>query len=127
MNKSLLVVDDSPDITFALKKLFEEELGEYKVIIAETGEKCLEILNNCTIPDAIILDIMLPGIDGWETYERIKKNEKWSKIPIIFLTARSDCFTMGAGRFLGEGYVEKPFEPHELIRRVEKAITKYHS
>ncbi len=127
MNKTLLVVDDSPDVTFALKKLFEDELGDYKVTVAETGEECLEILNNSTIPDAIILDIMLPGIDGWETYERIKKNEKWSKIPIIFLTARSDYFTMGAGRFLGEGYVEKPFEPHELIRRVEKAITKYHS
>jgi DNA-binding response OmpR family regulator len=127
MKKTLLVVDDSSDITFALKKLFEEELGEYKVLIADTGEKCLEILKNNSIPDAIILDIMLPGIDGWETYERIKKNDKWSNIPIVFLTARSDYFTMGAGRFLGEGYVEKPFEPHELIRRVEKAITKYHS
>lgn len=127
MKKSLLVVDDSPDVTYALKQLFEEDLGEYKVIIAESGEDCLEILKSNIKPDAIILDIMLPGIDGWETYERIKKNESWSNIPIIFLTARSDYFTMGAGRFLGDGYVEKPFEPHELKRRVEKAITKYHS
>jgi CheY-like chemotaxis protein len=127
MKKSLLVVDDSPDVTYALKQLFEEDLGEYKVIIAESGEDCLEILKKNIKPDAIILDIMLPGIDGWETYERIKKNESWSNIPIIFLTARSDYFTMGAGRFLGDGYVEKPFEPHELKRRVEKAITKYHS
>jgi CheY-like chemotaxis protein len=127
MKKTLLVVDDSPDIRFALKKTLEDDLGDYKIVFAETGEQCLEFLTNNLHPDAIILDIMLPGIDGWETYERIKKNEKWANIPIIFLTARSDYFTSGAGRFLGDGYVAKPFQAHELIRRIEKAITKYHS
>ena len=51
MKKSLLVVDDSPDVTYALKKLFEEDIGEYKVIIAESGEDCLEILKSNIKPD----------------------------------------------------------------------------
>ena len=78
MKKTLLVVDDSTDVTITIKGVLEEESGDYKVIIAESGEQCLEILNENKIPDAILLDIMLPGIDGMETYKRIKKNDKWS-------------------------------------------------
>ena len=124
MTKTLLVVDDSPDITITIKNMLEEDQGNYKILIAESGEECLKLLKENFTPDAIILDIMLPGIDGLETYERIQKNEKWSKIPVIFLTARTDHFTEGAGRYLGDDFVQKPFEIDDLINRIENAIAK---
>ncbi len=125
MKKTLLVVDDSPDITLTIKGLLEEESGDYEVIVAESGEECLEILGKDFTPDAILLDIMLPGIDGLETYEKIRENDKWSNIPILFLTARTDQFTVGQGRFLGDDFIEKPFEIDDVKIRIERAIERH--
>ena len=122
MAKSLLVVDDSPDVTITIKTVLEEN-NDYNVHTVESGEECLDYLKD-HIPDAILLDIMLPGIDGLETYEKIKDNDKWSKIPVIFLTARTDHFTEGAGRFLGDDFIEKPFEMDDLKFRVDQAIAR---
>jgi DNA-binding response OmpR family regulator len=124
MKKTLLVVDDTPDITYTIKMLFEEVSDEYRVIISESGEDCLKLINEDYTPDVIILDIMLPGIDGWETYEKIKKNEKWSKIPVIILTACTDDFTRKIGRHLGDDYIEKPFEFEDLKNKIDKVISK---
>ena len=124
MKKTLLVVDDTPDITFTIKKLFEDLNGEYKVIISESGEDCLKLINEEFTPDVIILDIMLPGIDGWKTYGKIKKNDKWSKIPIIILTACTDDYTRGAGHHLGDYFIEKPFEFEDLKNKIEQVIKK---
>ena len=124
MKKNLLIVDDTPDITFTLKKLFEEVSGDYKVVISESGEDCLKLIKKEFTPDVILLDIMLPGINGWETLKRIKKNEKWSKIPIIILTACTDDYTRGAGRHIGDDFIEKPFEFEDLKNKVEQLVTK---
>lgn len=124
MKKTLLIVDDTPDITFTIKKLFEEANEDYKVVISESGEDCLKLIKDEFTPDVIILDIMLPGIDGWETFKQIKKNEKWSKIPVIILTACSDDYTRGTGRYLGDYFIEKPFEFEELKSKVEQVISK---
>jgi len=124
MKKTLLIVDDTPDITFTIKKLFEDVSGEYKVVISDSGEDCLKLIKEDFTPDVIILDIMLPGIDGWKTFEEIKKNKKWSKIPIIILTACSDDYTRGAGRHIGDDFIEKPFEFEDLKNKVEQAISK---
>ena len=125
MKINLLVVDDSPDITETIKALLEEESGDYKVVIAESGEECLKLLNENLNPDAIIMDIMMPGMDGMETYERIRENDKWSKIPVLFLTARTDQFAEGAGNFLGDDFIKKPFEIDDLKVRIEQAIDRY--
>jgi len=124
MKKTILVVDDSSEITTTIKILLEGETNDYKVLIVESGEECLKLLNKSFIPDAILLDIMLPGIDGFETYERIRKNDKWSKVPVLFLTARTDHFTVEQGRFLGDDFIEKPFEIDDVILRIEQAIEK---
>jgi len=125
MKKTILVVDDSPDVTMTIKAVLEEESGDYKVVIAESGEKCLELLKGDIVPDAILMDIMMPGIDGMETYEKIRENNKFSKIPILFLTAKTDQFTEGAGHFVGDDFIKKPFEMDDLIFRIERAIDKY--
>ncbi len=124
MKKTVMVVDDSPDIIYSVKNGLEEIGGEYEIIAAESGEKCLEYLNDNKIPDIIILDIMMPGISGWETYDKIKENEKWKNIPVVFLTARTDKIAENAGNFLGDGYIEKPFDLRDLKNRIDKLVKK---
>lgn len=123
MKKNIVVVDDNPGVTFSVKNALESIDENYKVLVADSGEQCLEILQNNTA-DAILLDIMMPGMSGWETYDKIKENNSWSKIPVIFLTARKDRVAENAGRFLGEDYIEKPFEMNDLKQRIEKIINK---
>lgn len=123
MTKNIMIVDDNPSVTFSVKNALETMSEDYNVLIADSGEKCLEILENKK-PDAILLDIMMPGMSGWETYDKLKENSSWSKIPVIFLTARTDRVAENAGKFLGEDYIEKPFEMEDLKERIEKIINK---
>jgi CheY-like chemotaxis protein len=127
MKKTILVVDDNPDITLSIKSLLEDGSGKYTVVVAQSGEECLELLTKNLLPDAILLDIMLPGIDGLETCERIRQNGIFARIPILFLSARTDYFTVGQGRFIGDDFIEKPFEIDDVIRRIELAIEKLNS
>ena len=120
MIKKIMVVDDNPDILLSIKNGLEYS-AEYKVIGAESGEKCLEILE-VEMPDLILLDIMMPEMSGWETYDRIKENEAWRKIPLVFLTARTDKIARDAGDFLGEDYIEKPFEIDNVVERIDKIL-----
>lgn len=116
--KTILVVDDNPDVINSLKIGFEDSTQEYRILGAESGYKCLELLNNTT-PDIILLDIMMPNMSGWEVFERIKKDSSLSSIPIIFLTARTDRIAKNAGSFLGDDYIEKPFDIADLKKRIE--------
>jgi len=120
MIKKIMIVDDKPDILLSIKNGLED-CAEYKVIGAESGEKCLELLET-EMPDLILLDIMMPEMSGWETYDVIKENELWGKIPIVFLTARSDKIARDAGDFLGEDYIEKPFEIDNVMERIDKIL-----
>lgn len=121
--KTILVVDDTPDIINSLKIGFEDSAQEYRILGAESGLKCLEVLKNNLIPDVILLDIMMPGMTGWEVYDRIKKDPSFSRIPIIFLTARTDRMAKNAGSFLGDDYIEKPFDLVDLKNRIEKVLS----
>jgi DNA-binding response OmpR family regulator len=116
--KTILVVDDNPDVINSLKIGFEDPTQEYRILAAESGYKCLEMLNDIT-PDIILLDIMMPQMSGWEVFERIKKDSSLNSIPIIFLTARTDRIAKNAGSFLGDDYIEKPFDIIDLKKRIE--------
>jgi CheY-like chemotaxis protein len=120
MAKKIMIVDDNLDVILSIKNGLEDSV-EYKVIGAESGEKCLELLETET-PDLILLDIMMPEMSGWETYDRIKENETWRKIPLVFLTARTDKIARDAGDFLGEDYIEKPFELDNIMERIDKIL-----
>lgn len=123
MVKKIMIVDDNRDVIFSVKNGLESLSEEYQIIGVESGEKCLEMLETET-PDLILLDIMMPGMSGWKTFDKIKENESWRHIPIVFLTARTDRVAKNAGGFLGEDYIEKPFEIMELKDRVEKVLNK---
>ena len=124
MTKTIIIVDDEQSVLYTVKHGLEGIGEEYNVISAESGKKCLELLENNQIPDLILLDIMMPEMSGWETYNQIKKNETWKNIPIVFLTARTDRIARDAGSFFGEDYIEKPFNIPELKQRIDKVLNK---
>jgi len=121
--KKIMVVDDNPDIILSIKSGLEVVAGDYEIIGAESGEKCLELLET-EIPDLILLDIMMPEMSGWETFDKLKGNESWGKIPVVFLTVRTDRVAKNAGGFLGDDYIEKPFDVDNLKGRIDKILKK---
>jgi CheY-like chemotaxis protein len=123
--KKIMVVDDEQDQIFSVKTGFEQEYpNKYSIIPAESGKKCFELLEKKIIPDLILLDIMMPNMDGWEVFDKLKANESWSKIPVIFLTARSDEFASNAGAMIADDYIEKPIDIKELKNRIENVLEK---
>ena len=118
MVKKIMVVDDNPDVIFSVKSGLENITDDIQIIGVESGEKCLEFLE-AEKPDLILLDIMMPGMSGWKTFDKIKENEAWKEIPVVFLTARTDRVAKNAGGFLGEDYVEKPFNINDLKARID--------
>lgn len=125
MTKTILVVDDNPDIAISVQGGLQQYTDKYNVISAKSGEQCLQLLKNNQIPDLILLDIMMPGISGWETYNQIKQNPSWKEIPVVFLTARTDQMAKDAGSFFGDDFIEKPFNVEDLEKRINTAIEKH--
>ena len=123
MVKKVMIVDDNPDIILSIKNGLEDSNNDYEVMCADSGKKCLELLETDK-PDLILLDIMMPGMSGWETFDKLKENTSWETIPIVFLTARTDRVARNSGGFLGEDYIEKPFELAELKQRINEIINK---
>ncbi|MCD6237175.1 MAG: response regulator [Thermoplasmata archaeon] len=123
--KKIMVVDDNPDVVYSIKEGLEALDPEFEIIGAESGRECLQLLKENKVPDLIILDIMMPELSGWETFNRLKENPEWKNIPVVFLTARTDETAERAGRFLGEDYIEKPFQTEDLKKRINKILQKY--
>ncbi|MFA6078241.1 MAG: response regulator transcription factor [Candidatus Omnitrophota bacterium] len=120
-SEKILIIEDDKHISKLVK--FNLEKAGYECTIASTGEKALEILDGKAI-DMAILDIMLPGIDGFGVCRSIKEKERLKNIPIIILTAKGEEVDRIVGLELGaDDYVVKPFSPRELVLRV-KAILK---
>ena len=104
MNK-IIVVDDEEDQLYTVKKTLEYANEKFNIITLNSGNSCLQHLKNNDKPDLILLDIMMPEMTGWELYDKIKENDEWRNIPIIFLTARTDETAEKAGKFFGEDYM----------------------
>jgi len=118
MPKNILVVDDEKNIRDLIKFNLEKE--QFQVVLAENGSDALEKLNENI--DLVILDIMLPGIDGMEVCKKIRNNTQFQKIPVIMLTAKGEEIDKVLGLEIGaDDYIVKPFSPRELIARI-KAI-----
>jgi DNA-binding response OmpR family regulator len=120
--KKIIVVDDEEDQLFTVKKTIEFSEKDFDVITFNSGNNFLQYLKNNDKPDLILLDIMMPEMTGWELYDKIKENDKWRNIPIVFLTARTDETAEKAGKFFGEDYIEKPFDGKDLIKRIKKIL-----
>jgi DNA-binding response OmpR family regulator len=122
MKKKILVIDDNPMILFSVKEGLEEKFDSFTVDGAKGGEECFELLKNGEVPDLILLDIMMPGMSGWDVYAKLQENETWNDIPIVFLTAKTDDYSKGFGKLVSEDYIEKPFELDELAERIDEVL-----
>lgn len=113
---TVLVVDDTPDNLSLMGSLLHEH---YHVKVANQGEKALKIAQGSPPPDLVLLDIMMPGIDGYEVCRRLKAHAATRDIPVIFLTARSEVEDERLGLALGAvDYITKPISPPILLARV---------
>lgn len=118
--KTILIVDDTPEnisiLSTVLKML-------YKTKIATTGQLALEIATSDTPPDLILLDIVMPEMDGFEVCKRLKENPKTRDIPVIFLTGRTDPQDEKQGLELGAvDYITKPISPPIVMMRVRTQL-----
>ncbi len=115
--KKILIVDDDKNICDLLRKHLEKE--GYTVIISDNGDEAL-VKIHALKPDMILLDVMLPGTDGWQICREIRKT---STTPVIFITSKSEIFDKLLGFELGaDDYITKPFDAREVVARV-KAVS----
>jgi DNA-binding response OmpR family regulator len=118
---TVLVVDDDPVIVNLLRVNFEIE--GYEVLTATASESGLTQARFGN-PDVIVLDVMMPGIDGIEVARRLRADEATSRIPIILLSAKAQSSDVQAGLAVADEYVTKPFEPLELLHRVAAVVAQ---
>src|SRR5262245_14440619 len=112
----ILIVEDTPANIQTLAAILKEE--GYQISVATNGKQALEVLAR-VLPDLILLDVMMPEMDGFETCKRLKAEAQWRNIPVIFLTAKTETSDIVQGFELGAvDYVAKPFNAHELLARV---------
>ena len=121
VKKKILMVDDEEGVRYTVKNGLELIDDSFEVKTVESGRECFQELKE-EQPDLILLDINMPEMSGWSVYEKIRDNAGWGKIPIIFLTARTDQEAKKAGRFFAEAYMEKPVDIKELKKRIDELI-----
>jgi len=120
---NIMVVDDEPDIVRIVK--IAMELAGFQVIEANSGEECMDKLSKGPKPDLILLDIMMPGISGYETCAKIRAIDDFKKTKIVMLTAKGQKGDAEEGLNSGaDDYIIKPFDPYELIEQVKEIMER---
>lgn len=120
----ILVVDDSTDNLFLVQSILEEE--GYHVSLAEEGKTALELIDESP-PDLVLLDVMMPGMDGFEVTRRIRNNEKLAFIPILLITAYDQPSVVKGLDSGADDFIRKPVEVDELLARVRSLLRLKHS
>lgn len=119
--KKILIVDDEPNIVMSLEYTFKK--NNFQVFIARDGQEALDILKNA-LPDLIILDVMMPNVDGYNTLEQIKNDTRLKHTKVIFLSAKNKEKDIEKGLSLGADlYMTKPFSVKKLVEHVNE-LTK---
>ncbi len=121
-SQSVLIVDDEPNILLSLQFLMRK--AGYDVRTAKDGEEALVEISRAA-PDLVLLDVMMPKIDGFSICQRIKANPEWKDVRIIMLTARGRDVEREKGLALGaDDYITKPFSTKDAITRVEAVLAR---
>ncbi len=115
--KKILIADDEPEIVNIVKKMLEEK---YEVVSASNGEECIEVAKK-EKPDLILLDILMPKMDGWETLRKLKEDKELKDIPVSMLTALPLTPDDTKGKPINkiENYIVKPFTKETLLIKIE--------
>ena len=121
MAKKILVVDDETELLKAISILLKT--SGYEVVTAQDGQESLEKAKSLS-PDLIVLDILMPKMDGYEVCRLLKFDEKYKSIPIIMLTAKVQDIDKAMGKKVGaDDYIAKPFETQDLIDKIKMYLT----
>ena len=122
MERTILIIEDEKLIIVSTQMVLEA--AGFHVESATSGEEGIQKARS-SAPDLILLDIMMPGIDGWETLNRLKRDNSTADIPVIIFTAREHSRGHQKSSEMGAAeYFRKPFEPDELIELVEKHVSQ---
>ena len=114
--KKILIVDDEPNIVMSLEYTFKK--NNFEVFIARDGQEALDILEK-TFPDVIILDVMMPMVDGYATLKQIKNDTNLSHTKVVFLSAKNKESDIDKGLALGaDAYMTKPFSIKKVVDQV---------
>ncbi len=117
----ILIVEDTPANIQTLTAILKEQ--DYQISVATNGRQALQVIEKMR-PDLVLMDIMMPEMDGYEACRQIKASPRWRDLPIIFLSAKSETDDIVRGFELGAvDYVSKPFNAHELLARVRTHLT----
>ena len=120
MSKKVLIVDDEPSIIVALQFLMEQ--NGYETLVAFSGEEAMETIARHR-PDLILLDIMLPVVDGFEVCQRVREKAEWKDIRIVLVTALGSEAHAAKGLGLGaDAYITKPFANADLLSKVKELL-----
>ncbi|MCI5538458.1 MAG: response regulator transcription factor [Oscillospiraceae bacterium] len=118
-NEKIMIVDDDINICELIRLYLEKE--KYTTVIVNDGLEAVQTFNEVN-PDLVLLDIMLPGLDGWQVCRKIRNN---SNVPIIMLSAKSETFDKCLGLELGaDDYISKPFETKEVLARIKAVLRR---
>ncbi len=122
--KRVLIIDDEANLTYFFKKNLEF-FGGYEVEVASCGKEGLARAHSFH-PDIILLDVMMPGIDGFEVLKRLKEDPKTMTVPVIMLTARDDdeC-RLKAASLYNDDYIGKPFSIAEVKARIDSVLNRH--
>ena len=116
----ILIVDDDPNTLEILRRWLARE--GYATLSADNGRTCLEMLGKDPV-DVIVLDVMMPGMDGLQVCEKLRENPNWRSIPVMLLTAKDDIETRSRGMLLGVSeYLTKPVNKLELFGRLQAQL-----
>ncbi|MBN1640544.1 MAG: response regulator [Anaerolineae bacterium] len=119
--KTILCIEDESGMIELLRFILERE--GYGFVEARGGEEGLRLARELQ-PDLVLLDLMMPGMDGWEVYRQIKADQALRQIPVIVVTARADNIDKVLGLYVAQvdDYVAKPFEPEDLLVRIRRVL-----
>lgn len=117
--KRILIADDEPNILLSLDFLMRK--NGYEVFVARDGKEAVEIIKDKK-PDAVILDIMMPEMDGYEVCQFIRNNENLKATKVIFLTAKTQPADIEKGLTMADSYITKPFSTKDIVNEVKKIM-----
>jgi DNA-binding response OmpR family regulator len=121
--KKILCIEDEPEM-IDLMRLILERRG-FDFVGAEGGQEGLEVVRR-EMPDLVLLDLMMPGVDGWEVYRQLKADDELKDIPVIVVTAKAQSIDKVLGLHIArvDDYVTKPFGPQELLDSISRVFSK---
>jgi two-component system response regulator VicR len=119
--RTIVCIEDEPEMVDLIRLILSRK--GFDVLGAGTGMEGLDIIRNRT-PDLVLLDLMMPDMDGWEVYQQMKADEKTHDIPVIVVTAKAQSIDKVLGLHIAkvDDYIAKPFSPQDLLASVEKVL-----